>query len=487
MNVDLAKMKKNLLLFYCLIGLIFLIFPADSQAFMRKVPLSYLTNKSRHICYGQVIDIKSQWNEGKTSISTTVNLSVLESLKDKATGPLSFKVAGGTVGEVTQRCSNSPLFLSNEKVVVFIDSESKLVGAFQGKFRVLDNLVVERGLPLATFLAEIKGVQLGKDVGDFSPRTTDGGDIGSSYCGYSASSYRWCQDSPMGEPFYINTGTTEDQRSAIVGAALTWGSSGACFEFSYGGTSQVFGTTFDGTNVIYLDKELDEQTLGQTTYWFNTSTGCMLEADCGFNERMAWSTSGEGSAYDIQTCMLHEFGHYLSLDHSKSPDAIMYPYYSGVRRSLSDDDLVGIIAIYGRCNSGGNPTWNSAYQVAVGQSENLALLREYRDEVLSRHPTGKYQINCLYSRSKELLKTLVSNPKLILQAQQLIEKNLPEIQKVVNHQEAVLQDQNAIQTFLDNLASSGSLRTKIWLNGLKRELKCCQKTGKKFYGFKVGK
>lgn len=487
MNVDLAKMKKNLLLFYCLIGLISLMFSADAQAFMKRVPLSYLTNKARHICYGQVVDTKSEWNEGKTSISTTVNLSVLESMKDKAPAPLRFTVPGGTVGEVTQMNSNSPLFWANEKVVVFIDAESKLVGAFQGKFRVLDNLVVERGLPLTTFLAEIKGVQCGKDEGDFSPRTAEEGDVDSSYCGYSISSYRWCQESPMGEDFYINTGTTEDQRSAIVGAALTWGSSGACFQFSYGGTSQVFGTTFDGTNLVYLDKELDEQTLGQTTYWFNTSTGCMLEADCGFNEHMAWSTSGEGSDYDIQTCMLHEFGHYLSLDHSKNSDAIMYPYYSGVRRSLSDDDIAGIIAIYGRCNSGSNTTWNSVYQVAVGPSENLTLLREYRDQVLSRHPTGKYQINCLYSQSKELLKTLVSNPKLILQAQQLIEKNLPEIQKAVNHQEAVLQDQNAIYTFLDNLSSSGSLRTKIWLNGLKMEFTRCQRTGKNFYGFKVGK
>jgi hypothetical protein len=453
---------------------------------MKRVTLSYLTNKAKQICYGQVVDVKSEWNESKTSISTTVNLSSLENLKDKAPAPLRFTVAGGTVGDVTQSNSNSPLFWPNERVVIFLDSESRLVGAFQGKFHVLDDLVVERGLPLATFLAEIKGVQSGKDEGNFSPRPAEEGRIDSSYCGYSVSPYRWCQQNPMGEDFYINTGVTADQKSAMVGAALTWNSSGACFQFSNGGTSEVTGTKLDGTNIIYWDSQLDDQTLGQTTYWFNTSTGCLLEADCGFNDKLSWSTTGDGSAYDIQTCMLHELGHYLSLDHSKNADAIMYPYYSGVRRSLSTDDIAGIIAIYGKCG-GGTPTWNSAYQMSVGSSEKLALLREYRDQSLSRHPTGKYQINCLYSHSNELLKVLVSNPKLILQAQQLIEKNLPEIQQVVNHQEAVLQDTNDIYTFLDGLASSGSLKTKIWLNGLKRELTCCQRTGKKFYGFTVNK
>ena len=122
-----------------------------------------------------------------------------------------------------------------------------------------------------------------------------------------------------------------------------------------------------------------------------------------------------------------------------------------------------------------------------GSSENVALLREYRDRVLSRSPSGKYQVNRLYSHSKELLQTLLTKPELILKAHQLIEKNLPEIQKAVNHQEAALQDQNGILAFLDSLASSVSPRTKIWISGLERELKRCQRTGMKFYGFKVSK
>ncbi|MEW5800687.1 MAG: matrixin family metalloprotease [bacterium] len=482
-------MKKGLLLLCCLIGLCPLFFPTHSHALMRRTTLSSLIHKARHICYGQIVDFSSEWDANRTSISTTVKLSVLENLKETAPVSLSFTVPGGCVGEVVQRTSNSPCFWQNERVVVFVDAGLRLVGGFQGKFHVNDSFVIERGLPIARFLAEIRGVQSGTQRGDFSPRPVEEAGIDSYTYGYSVSPYHWCQENPMGEEFYINAETTESQRSACLGAADTWNLSGACFQFMYGGISQTSGTAYDGTNIIYYDNNLDEQTLAQTTYWYNTSSGCMLEADCAFNDRISWSVSGDGADYDIQTCMLHEFGHYLSLDHSKNLDAIMYPYYSGVRRSLAEDDRAGIMAIYGRCNTAGEPTWNSTYQLTIGKSaENLALLREYRDQVLIRNPNGKYQIKCLYSQSKELLQILSSNPQFIVQAQRLIEKNLPEIQKAVNRQQAVLQDQDAVYAFLDGLASSSrSPKMKIWLNGLKRELSRCQQIGKKFYGFKVGR
>lgn len=487
-------MKRNypLLFIFCLIGVGIFFSCADSQALMRKATLSDLINKAGHICYGQVVDLKSEWDENMTSISTIVRLSVFERLKGSAaSGSLSFKVEGGVVGEIGQKNSNSPLFWPNERVIVFIDPQYRLVDEFQGKFQVRDGVVVERGLLLSAFLTEIKDILCGKGEGNFFPRAAERlWPVDSARSDYSISPYRWCQENPMGEDFYFHLRTTENYRAACLEAALTWNSSGACFQFSYGGLTQISGTVFDGVNVIYWDSQLPDQTLAQTTYWFNASTGCMLEVDCGFNDRLAWSTNGEESAYDVQTCMLHEFGHYLSLDHSQDPAAIMYPYYSGIKRSLSDDDKAGIIRMYGRCEPGEEePTWEYVYQFSLVSPDNLALLREYRDQVLRRYPNGNEQIKRLYSQSHELMRVLISNPRLIIQARQLIEKNLPEIQKVVNHQEAVLQDQEAVYAFLDSLASasgSGSyIRMRVWLNGLKRELRLCQRTGGKFYGLRV--
>ncbi|MEW6378201.1 MAG: matrixin family metalloprotease [bacterium] len=478
-------MKKNHLLLFCLTGLSFFLFVTDSPAVMRKVTLSDLISRARHICYGQVADLTSEWNESMTAISTTVRLSVFENLKGKAPASLSFTVAGGVVGEIGQRNSNSPLFWPNERVIVFIDSQSRLVEEFQGKFQVYEGLVRERGLLLKAFFDEIRNVQSALMEGNFFPRPAEQAGNNSSFCDYSISGYRWCEENPMGENFYFNTRITENQRSACMSAALTWNNSGACFQFSYGGITQVTGTSYDGTSVIYWGSQLSEQTLAQTTYWYTASTGCLLEVDCGFNAQLAWSTTGDGSAYDIETCMLHEFGHYLSLNHSQNPEAVMYPYYSGIKRSLSDDDKAGIIRLYGTCGVGEEPAWDSTYQLSIGSPESLALLRNYRDQVLRRNPSGSLEVRRLYSQSSELLRVLASNPKLILQAHHLIEENLPEIQKAVNHQDAVLQDQEGISAFMDSLASSGSRRTRAWLGGLKRDMVRCQRTGRKFHGFRI--
>lgn len=478
-------MKKNHLLFFCLTGLSLFLFVTDSPAVMRKVTLSDLVRKARHICYGQVVNLTSEWDENMTAISTTVRLSVFESLTGKAPVSLSFTVGGGVVGEIGQRNSNSPFFWPNERVIVFVDSQSRLVDEFQGKFQVHEGLVRERGLLLNAFFDEIRNIQSARMEGNFFPRPAEQAGNGSAICDYAISPYRWCEEKPMKDDFYINIKATENQIAACLGAALTWSNSGACFRFSYGGTSQVTGTAYDGTNVIYWGSYLPEQTLAQTTYWFNISTGCLLEVDCGFNDQLPWSTAGDGSAYDIETCMLHEFGHYLSLNHSQNPEAIMYPYYSGIKRSLSDDDKAAIIRMYGKCGEGEEPTWDSTYQLSIGSPESLALLRNYRDQILRRNPSGNREVKRLYSQSRELLQVLVSNPRLILQARRLIEENLPEIQKAVNRQEAVLQNQEGIYAFMDSLASSGSFKTRIWLKGLKREMVRCQRTGRKFQGFRI--
>src|SRR5262249_52589164 len=77
---------------------------------------------------------------------------------------------------------------------------------------------------------------------------------------------------------------------------------------------------------------------------FNVVTGELLDADivlnststCGFS----WRT--DGGDLDVQTVLLHEFGHALGLGHSPDPSSIMYPVYLGVRRALDVIDLHGL-------------------------------------------------------------------------------------------------------------------------------------------------
>ena len=67
-----------------------------------------------------------------------------------------------------------------------------------------------------------------------------------------------------------------------------------------------------------------------------------LGGDIHINYSQNWA-----STYDLQTTFLHELGHALGLDHSGVSGSVMAAAYSGVRRSLSADDVAGITALYG--------------------------------------------------------------------------------------------------------------------------------------------
>ncbi len=64
-----------------------------------------------------------------------------------------------------------------------------------------------------------------------------------------------------------------------------------------------------------------------------------------FNTEKAWNVNG--SAYDVFTVAMHEFGHSLGLGHSLFPSASMFTLYNGTDFGLGFDDVNGIRAIYG--------------------------------------------------------------------------------------------------------------------------------------------
>lgn len=80
-------------------------------------------------------------------------------------------------------------------------------------------------------------------------------------------------------------------------------------------------------------------TLGVT--WFSTSTD---EADMALNTRATWRT--DGGNFDVETVVLHENGHVAGLGHSSVQAAVMYAYYQSVHRSLHQDDIDGVSALY---------------------------------------------------------------------------------------------------------------------------------------------
>jgi hypothetical protein len=135
--------------------------------------------------------------------------------------------------------------------------------------------------------------------------------------------------------------------TGIHEAADAWSNAGARFAFVAGGTTSRCpslaqecpgGSHTDGHNdIAWLP--LDSNFEGYT-YWLVSSTH--PEFDSVMNTDSSW---GPG-ANDAHSMFMHELGHGLGLAHSNESDATMYPYVPA-RPSLHEDDIAGVIGIYG--------------------------------------------------------------------------------------------------------------------------------------------
>jgi hypothetical protein len=96
----------------------------------------------------------------------------------------------------------------------------------------------------------------------------------------------------------------------------------------------------------------DIGTLALTTVTFDPDTGQIYDADVEINSGQNHITVGDESVvFDLQSIVVHEAGHTLGLSHSSVAYATMFYRYDQndgtlLLRTLSDDDVAGICAVY---------------------------------------------------------------------------------------------------------------------------------------------
>ena len=146
---------------------------------------------------------------------------------------------------------------------------------------------------------------------------------------------------------------------SIKDAAAVWNQAVGREIIKIGGWTNAASTSLpDGVNLIYFQRNWDGERTEQartTIYW---SGDRIYEADVKINERDFGFFSGstpEPGKIDMESLLIHEFGHVLGLRHMVVAGSVMQPTLSGAtvvnpsagfRRNLTSDDKNSILCEY---------------------------------------------------------------------------------------------------------------------------------------------
>lgn len=167
------------------------------------------------------------------------------------------------------------------------------------------------------------------------------------------------------QPFSFKADT--DVKGAIERSLQTW-ENAANIKFQTVWTEKQSvspaGNAGDGVSLITVGQTAENFTLfreelnelsAQTRTFFNRK-GQITEADIVLNPNQRFSSDGSNDYFDLEATITHEIGHLLGLEHSFVMGATMYVHQgkNGVYdlpsfspRTLAEDDITGIRALYG--------------------------------------------------------------------------------------------------------------------------------------------
>jgi len=187
----------------------------------------------------------------------------------------------------------------------------------------------------------------------------------------------------------------------------------------------------DGVNLITVSAENatafgDSESPARTRV-FHDSGGAIVEADIALNPSQAFSTDGTFDSYDLESTFTHEIGHLLGLEHSGIIGATMQPRQArnGVyglpaftQRTLSEDDMAGVRALYGSRAGMGSLSGRLIANGPSGQSLPVFGGHVFAEELSTGRviagsitlASGEFRLNALAPGSYRLIGQSLNGP-----------------------------------------------------------------------------
>lgn len=334
--------------------------------------LPALVEAAELIVRGRVQAVHSFWRADQRIIESDVTIAVAYKLLGNSQQTITIRTAGGYLtGEGIGMVSpHAATFAVDEEVLLFVyQSEGvwRAVGGATGKFLLAGNTVsnadlafrqsLDGLLPTVVELIKRRGLQTQLPT-VWRHLTTPSTTKLMQPLTAQGDKRRWATPH-AGAAFYLNLNTQQigdtdgDQRAfrrAVTTAAERWSAvAGADFTLTYAGETNATQTGYNGVNeVLFMRKGVQERAAAAQVWYTVDQT--IVEADIWINEDYAWNATGAPNAteVDLQSALLHEFGHWLILGHSADKEAVMFARLTAgaLKRELQPPDKQGIRAIY---------------------------------------------------------------------------------------------------------------------------------------------